>query len=465
MTAMAKQIYFEEQDEELQLCGQHALNNLLQGAYFTAFDLGDIGCKLDDEERTLYSPVDTDDDDDSASRQELQSYSNVSLYGGFSVEVLTAALKTLALDAMPLSHPQCVSAKDHPEDEEAFLVNLECHWMCYRKIHGVWYRMDSVPILSVDGQRVEAQPVKVSSDLLSSQIREIQSEHHQIYVIRGELPVDGQDAPKRDEVGHRWMDCDEIKTRSELVARSEREERARARSKEQRTESSSKRRANLKVQAQADGDHDGRPQSRRFEAGFHIKWSVEPLCRRSVNETLSLQHYECGSCRCRLRPNFLSKSNYFLCRYTGSMHCRQCHRGQRAVIPSRIVTALDVKPQSVCCAAKRYLDAMAAVPCIAISDFAEHRRVQKHKKMQRLKRTVLEMMAIESYLRHCQALQALVDGKFEGIRHGLLSMEQCVAVLSTDYLCDLEAFCERLKAHIINECDLCRWSGNRCVMR
>ena len=44
-------IYHEKQESKL--CGQHCLNNLLQGLYFTAPDLADIAFSLDERERKL----------------------------------------------------------------------------------------------------------------------------------------------------------------------------------------------------------------------------------------------------------------------------------------------------------------------------------------------------------------------------------------------------------------------------
>ena len=124
------EVYFEAQDEETSLCGQHALNNLLQGAYFTAIDLGAIGAKLDEQEQNLLS-IDEDEKlseevpssdifdpngngNNGQSSQQAQTrerkYSNVSMEGLFSVDVLITALASIKLDALPLSHPQCQSA-------------------------------------------------------------------------------------------------------------------------------------------------------------------------------------------------------------------------------------------------------------------------------------------------------------------------------------------------------------------
>ena len=55
------EIYFEQQTQDSALCGQHAINNLLQGSYFNEVDLGTIGTNLDKKEKLLL----TDDNDNS----------------------------------------------------------------------------------------------------------------------------------------------------------------------------------------------------------------------------------------------------------------------------------------------------------------------------------------------------------------------------------------------------------------
>ena len=117
------EVYFEAQDEGSALCGQHAINNLLQGSYFTAMDLGHIGTKLDEQEQNLYS-IDEDEklaeepkdynqnnnNNQNNNKGRKRKYSNVSMEGLFSVDVLLTALKSINIDALPLSHPDCSSA-------------------------------------------------------------------------------------------------------------------------------------------------------------------------------------------------------------------------------------------------------------------------------------------------------------------------------------------------------------------
>lgn len=40
-----------EQKQVSSLCGQHCINNLVQGAYYTAADLAEIAQELDEKER------------------------------------------------------------------------------------------------------------------------------------------------------------------------------------------------------------------------------------------------------------------------------------------------------------------------------------------------------------------------------------------------------------------------------
>jgi ataxin-3 len=51
-------IYHERQDSLL--CGQHCINNLLQGPYFNAVDLSDIAIELDSIENSLIESYDND---------------------------------------------------------------------------------------------------------------------------------------------------------------------------------------------------------------------------------------------------------------------------------------------------------------------------------------------------------------------------------------------------------------------
>ena len=58
---MATPIYHEKQRSAL--CGQHCLNNLLQGPFFGVMDLAEIAHELDARERQLMMELGNDTDD------------------------------------------------------------------------------------------------------------------------------------------------------------------------------------------------------------------------------------------------------------------------------------------------------------------------------------------------------------------------------------------------------------------
>ena len=67
------------------LCGRHCLNNLLQGPYFTEFDLAEIAQELDARERELMLAEGADTAD--AIRFLAEDSINVDEAGNFSVTV------------------------------------------------------------------------------------------------------------------------------------------------------------------------------------------------------------------------------------------------------------------------------------------------------------------------------------------------------------------------------------------
>lgn len=109
-------IYHERQDSLL--CGQHCINNLLQGPYFNAVDLSDIAIELDSIENSLIESYDDNNNSlnnnnthnllndvsalingRSAHSQRSSSHStaknsnNVDDSGNYSIQVLKCALQ------------------------------------------------------------------------------------------------------------------------------------------------------------------------------------------------------------------------------------------------------------------------------------------------------------------------------------------------------------------------------------
>ncbi|KIM40111.1 hypothetical protein M413DRAFT_446263 [Hebeloma cylindrosporum] len=136
-------LYHEKQQAGSMLCAQHALNNLLQGNYFTAPDLSDIARGLDHLEESY-------EDSNTGS-----SSTNMDDTGFFSVQVLDNALKVWGLNLVRWRSQDMRSYQDHPHTQLAFILNLEQHWFTLRRFgtansnvdldegNGHWFNLNS----------------------------------------------------------------------------------------------------------------------------------------------------------------------------------------------------------------------------------------------------------------------------------------------------------------------------------
>eukprot|EP00906_Rhabdomonas_costata_P010918 RCo015362 len=127
-------IYHEKQ--EAALCGMHALNNLLQGCYFTPEVLVTIAEELDAQELSL-SP-----EAFSGPLRDGQSQ-NISDSGDFSIQVISKALETLGLQLHHFNKPEMAHAKADPNSEKGFLCNQDEHWLALRRFGDDWFDINS----------------------------------------------------------------------------------------------------------------------------------------------------------------------------------------------------------------------------------------------------------------------------------------------------------------------------------
>ncbi|KAI0793181.1 Josephin-domain-containing protein [Abortiporus biennis] len=114
-------IYHEKQQPGSMLCAQHALNNLLQGNYFTAPDLSDIAKSLD--------TLEEDYDEDRRNRHST----NMDDTGFFSVQVLERALQVWGLTLVAWQSEAMRPVHDHPQTQMAFILNSQQHWYTLRR--------------------------------------------------------------------------------------------------------------------------------------------------------------------------------------------------------------------------------------------------------------------------------------------------------------------------------------------
>ncbi|CAD6189625.1 unnamed protein product [Caenorhabditis auriculariae] len=159
-------IIFEQQ--EAALCGQHALNMLLQGSYYTADVLAQIAERLDSRENQVL---------DEASKNERSQNMNASGY--FSIQVMNEALSSgWNIDLVNINHPSMAEFKADPLKANAFFINFQEHWYVIRKFGKQWFELNSTKF----------GPKYLSETYLETYLHQLAVEGHSIFVVIGVLP-------------------------------------------------------------------------------------------------------------------------------------------------------------------------------------------------------------------------------------------------------------------------------------
>ncbi|KAK7287490.1 hypothetical protein RIF29_00770 [Crotalaria pallida] len=163
-------LYHEVQESKL--CAVHCVNTVLQGPFFSEFDLAALASDLDCKERQVMHPALNSGDFFS------EESHNVSLDGDFSIQVLQKALEVWDLQVIPLDSPVAEPAQIDPELENAFICHLQDHWFCIRKVNGEWYNFDSL----------YAAPQHLSKFYLSAYLDSLKGFGWSIFIVRGNFP-------------------------------------------------------------------------------------------------------------------------------------------------------------------------------------------------------------------------------------------------------------------------------------
>ncbi|CAD5114246.1 DgyrCDS3387 [Dimorphilus gyrociliatus] len=165
-------IFHEKQEGSL--CGQHCLNNLLQGAYFSAVDLADLASQLDETERSHLG-----------SNSSSTSH-NMDDSGYFSIQVLQKALEiwNICLFSFKSSRPEAVAARIDAHSQKAYICNFQDHWFSIRKIGLQWFNLNSM----------HSAPELISDTYLSLFLAQLQTDGYSIFVVSGNLPDCDADA-------------------------------------------------------------------------------------------------------------------------------------------------------------------------------------------------------------------------------------------------------------------------------
>lgn len=129
MNAFKRQyVYFEKQSND-RLCGVHCINSLLQGPFYDAISLSEIGLKLDELENQLMG--------------KQTSSANVDDDGNFNIQVLSDALAKKGCEIKALKKREAIGLLEKDHKIEAFLFNSSTHWFAIRKIENIWFNLNS----------------------------------------------------------------------------------------------------------------------------------------------------------------------------------------------------------------------------------------------------------------------------------------------------------------------------------
>ncbi|GBG34807.1 Ataxin-3 [Hondaea fermentalgiana] len=169
---LTEAIYHEKQYGSM--CGQHCLNNLLQGPYFGPDDLAEIAAELDALERHLM-------EDGGAT----STSNNVDDSGNFSIQVLSTALDRshglkLVQDRRAVNELLEYLNGDNADlsEDVAFVCNLANHWFSIRSIRGELWDLNSL----------KKRPACISLFYLSAYLGQLREEGYSIFVVEGTLP-------------------------------------------------------------------------------------------------------------------------------------------------------------------------------------------------------------------------------------------------------------------------------------
>ncbi len=171
--------------QEGQLCAQHCLNSLLQGAYYTAVDLADIARQLDRDERAAGGGGGDGDGSADASaagrgRGGEAASANMDDTGFFSVQVIARAIAVWGLELVNFnsSAETATAARRDPVAQSAFICNFREHWLTIRRLGSQWFNLNSL----LTG------PELISDTYLSLTLAQLQRDGYSIYLVVGDLP-------------------------------------------------------------------------------------------------------------------------------------------------------------------------------------------------------------------------------------------------------------------------------------
>lgn len=170
-------IYHERQ--EALLCGQHALNNLVQRNAFSPGSLAEIANQLDQMELNYMAQ---NNEGGTASKDYLKRMAegsgNVDESGNFSIEVLRSALMNSFNLELPNIRQKGVGDQMEITELDGFICNRSSHWFAIRKINERFYNLNSTL----------ERPEIISHFKLAAEMEALQSAGYSVFCVLDKLP-------------------------------------------------------------------------------------------------------------------------------------------------------------------------------------------------------------------------------------------------------------------------------------
>lgn len=202
-------IYHERQ--QAALCGQHALNNLVQASVFTAGTLAEIAHELDEMELIFMSE---NNEGGVLSKDYLrrvqEGSGNVDSAGNFSIQVLRAALERVYNLSLPSIGQDDLDKSRDITSYPGFICNRSDHWFAIRKIGPQFWNLNSLL----------EQPTPISHFRLAAELEALKAGGYSVFVITQSLP-DADRTTGASEYWWRRADLERGKASSGMVSSSD----------------------------------------------------------------------------------------------------------------------------------------------------------------------------------------------------------------------------------------------------
>lgn len=186
-------VYWEKQNRAF--CGIHCINSLLQNALFRESDLAKFASDLDRKEAQLLGMT------------KLPQSSNIDANGNYSVAVLKTALERAGMKMQHIDSEEAQSifqSGGGPLSQEGYVLNLDNHWFCVRKLNNKWYNLDSL----------KPCPILISNEHLEDFFEKQKGVGYSVFLVTGKYPRPAylQDAKSlKNRVGGNWFDVSNAK--------------------------------------------------------------------------------------------------------------------------------------------------------------------------------------------------------------------------------------------------------------